>query len=120
MATIDMQQVAFNVARPGSVLEFRVKEQKGFVAPASLDLDTETIAKFRSVEIVGKVVSETLVPEGMYTLEIKPVLITKGPSDINVEVTVAPPGKSPEIQTITFRGKKRGDVCQALAFVLIE
>ncbi len=120
MATIDMQQVAFNIAKPGAILKFRIKEKTAFVATAKLDLDTDIVARFKSVEIVGKVVAEPLTPPGLYTLEVKAVLTSKTATYINVEVSVASPGKSPEVQLMTFIGKKRNDVCQALAFILIQ
>jgi hypothetical protein len=120
MATIDMDQVAFNVAKANSVLTFEIKQKTGFVATAKLDLDIENVAKWKSEEIVGKVVEETLVPVGLYTLEIKVVATSKTPIDIEVEVTVAPPKKgASEVHTLNFRNKKGGDICQAIAFVLI-
>ena len=120
MATFDMRQVAFKVARPDATLKFRVMEPAGFVATAKLDLDIDTVAKFRSEEIVGKLITEPLIPTGMYTLEIRATLIAKSATDLNVEVTVTSPGKQPEVQTMTFTAKKSGDICQALAFVLIK
>ena len=120
MATFEMQQAAFNVAPSKSVLSFGVQETKGFVVTAKLDLDLDTVAKFRSEEILGQVVSEPLIPTGTYVLELKVVLTSKAAIDINVDVVVKAPGKPAEAQTMTFKGKKRGDVCQALAFVLIQ
>lgn len=119
MGTIDTQQVAFSVAKPNSVLRFAIKPTKGFVATAKLDLDVETVAKWKSVELVGKVIEETLVPLGLYTLEIMITGISKAPIDIDVEVTLVPPGKPAQIQTMKFKKKKGGDICQAIAFVLI-
>jgi hypothetical protein len=34
-------------------------------------------------------------------------------------VTLVPPGKPAQIQTMKFKKKKGGDICQAIAFVLI-
>jgi hypothetical protein len=121
MATIDMDQLAFNVAKPNSILKFEIKQKTGIVAIAKLVQSINSVATWQSEEIVGKVVEEALVPAGLYTLEIKVVAISKAPIDIDVEVTVSPPKKGgAEIQTMSFRNKKGGDICQALAFVLIE
>jgi len=119
MATIEMQQVAFNVAKPNSVLKFEIKQKTGFVATAKLDMDIDTVAKWKSEEIAGKVVEETLVPVGLYTLEIKIVGINKAPIDIDVDVTLVPSGKAAQVQPMNFKKKKGGDICQAIAFVSI-
>ena len=119
MATTEMQEVAFDTAKPDSVLKFEIKQKTGFVATAKLDLDNDTVAKWKSVEIVGKVIEETLLPVGLYTLVIKIVGISKTPVDIDVEIALKPPRKAAEVQTISFKKKKGSDVCQAIAFVLI-
>ena len=121
MATIDMDQVAFNVAKPDSTLKFVIKQKKGCVATAKLVQSLDAVAKWQSEEIIGKVVEETLTPIGLYTLEIKVVATSKTAIDIDVEVTVSPPRKGgAEVQTMSFKKKKGGDIGQALAFVLIE
>ena len=120
MANIFPQTVAFAPVKAGSTLKFKIMEKTGFIATAKLDQDTETVAKWKHPEIVGKVVTETIVLPGLYSLEVKPVLTSKKPIDVNVEVTVTAPGGQQQVKTMTFLGKSNGDICQALSFVLVK
>ena len=120
MATIEPQQVAFAPVKATATLKFKIKEKTGFIATAKLDHDVDTVAKWKHPEIVGKVVTEALLVPGLYTLEVKPVLTSKRAMDINVEVTMIAPGGQQQVQTMAFVGKSRGDICQALAFVLVQ
>ena len=120
MATVESKMKALGIGPPDSVLQFSIRETTGFVVTARMSHNDDVVAKWKSEEIVGKTVEEPLTLPGAYKLELLVSVFSKKAMDVNVDVALTPPGGAAAPKTMTFKNKKTGDVCEALAFAVIQ
>jgi hypothetical protein len=104
---------------PGSKLSFKVKTGDGFVVNAMLDCDMKVVATWESVEIVGKTLSETLLPKGTYTLQLSIAYTTAKESELAVDFTFDNNKPQPVKDTIKLTGK-RPAIGRAIAVCVIR
>ncbi len=90
------------------------------MATARLSHNDETVAKWKSDEILGSKVVEPLAIAGSYKLEVLVSVFSPQLMDLKVAVALTLPGTQPSPKTLSFKQTKAGDVCEALTFALIQ
>jgi hypothetical protein len=116
---LHLDRFHFGLATSGAVLQFRVRNGAGFAVRAVLDCEMSTVARWEWIELQdAQLVQETLVPPGIYTLELDVAFLGPQPTQVLIDVAV----NERSAQLILPRGApgNRPDIGRGLAVVIVS
>ena len=114
-----IREARLGSAPPRATLRFFIPKNGGSTVDARLSLESDTVASWKSSEILGKTTEEELLPKGLYSLEVNVAFTKSQQAQVDLEFSTLFRGNPIRRRVVSLSGTK-DDLARVFAILRIE